>query len=176
MDIAQHRAIDASLPSATAPTLEVTIQGLSFTIASRFAEMHICSAGDAAVLDAALCDHVRGAFAKSIKQLVETEAASGADRHRRDELQTQIADYAAEYHFAASRAALRDPVERAALRIAQDIVREKLNERGLRKENLAEGVWEARVAEVAKLPNVRAEAARRVEATKSVVAGAMDFE
>ena len=168
--------MDTKTTIPTSPTLEVTIQGLAFTLSPRFAEMHICSAGDAAVLNAALCDHVRGAFAKEVKELLVDEASTGTDRRRRGELQSEIASYAELYHFAASRAALRDPVERAALRIAQDIVREKLNERRLRKEDLAEGVWDARVAQVAKLPNVRAEAARRVEATKSVVAGAMDFE
>ena len=42
--------MDTKTTIPTSPTLEVTIQGLAFTLSPRFAEMHICSAGDAAVL------------------------------------------------------------------------------------------------------------------------------
>ena len=62
--------MDTKTTAPTSPTLEVTIQGLAFSIAPRFAEMHICSAGDAAVLNAALCDHIRGAFAKEVEELL----------------------------------------------------------------------------------------------------------
>jgi hypothetical protein len=149
---------------AAASTLELVIHGISFQAPQPFSEGHRCSAGEAAVLNGILAENLKSNFSKKIKDKdISVEEA-----------QKQFAAYAASYVLS-PRPSI-DPTDRAALRIAGDLVKEALNAKGQKPGDLADGLWEKYVAVVAAKPNVRAEAKRRVEATKSIVSQTLDLD
>jgi hypothetical protein len=114
---------------------------------------------------------LRNNFAKRVKSAQE-EGAS--DEGTVDVLQREFAQYAANYSLSPRTSA--DPIDRAASRIAADLVREALNKKGLKPGDLAEGVFDEHVRAVAARDAVRSEAARRVAATKSIVAATLDLD
>ena len=153
-----------------ARTIELTIHGVTFEAPQPFTAGHPCSEGEASVLNAQFAENLRNNFAKRVKAAqdgVVTEQILAV-------LQQDFANYATNYSLSPRTSS--DPIERAAVRIAADLVREALNKKGLKPSDLAEGVFDEHVRAVASREAVRSEAARRVAATKSIVAATLDLD
>jgi len=144
----------------------ITIQGINFEASDPYIEGHVCTAVEASVLNDARHSNIKVNFAKRIKGW---EEQAGVD------LSAEFAYYDAAYQFTPILRRPSDPVGRAAYAIAADLVLAKLRERGQSKSDLEDGLFDSHVARVADLPRIRAEAARRVEATKTIVADALDL-
>lgn len=165
---------DSSTPPSS---VELTIQGIAFRAPVRYAEGHVIDANEASVLNAVFHDNLRNNFAKVIKAKQAEWAEAGPSAEQRASLEASFATYAESYSFAnsAARRNLLDPVERAARNIAKGLVTEAAQAKGIKVAELAEGVFDSHVAKVMQRPEVRAEAQRRVDATKAIVSDAMDF-
>lgn len=158
--------------AASAPavrTCEITIQGLTFAAPQPYSAGHTCTEAEASVLNSVLANALRNNFARRVK---EYEGTSQGDAVH-IQLQREFDSYAASYTL---NARTGDPIERAARRIAQDLVRTALNERGQKPSDLADGVFDSLVAKAALKPSVLSEARRRVEATKSIVEQSLDLD
>jgi hypothetical protein len=167
-------------PNPAPRTAHITILGLTFEAPQPYSTGHQCTEAEAGVLNSALAENLRNNFSRKVRAACEetkTEKALELSVPHVAELQHQFAKYAAEYTFASARpsAARLSPVDRAAHRIAADLVREKLRERGLSAVDLAEGKFDELVAQVAAREAVQAEAARRVAATQAIVDTALDI-
>jgi hypothetical protein len=143
------------------------IAGISFEASDPYTEGHCCTAVEAAVLNDARHSNIKVNFSKKIKDRIENDV--------QQDFSVEFAAYDAAYQFTPLLRRPSDPVGRAAYAIAADLVLAKLRERGQSKSDLEDGLFDSHVARVADLPRIRAEAARRVEATKTIVADALDL-
>ncbi len=165
----------------TEPYTEITIQGLVFKAPLRYSEGHTLSAIEAEQLNSVLHDNLRNNFAKRIKAQMEKTLEvepqrTGLNATEVLELKQEFAQYSAEYQFtSASRRLPLDPVERTALSLAKDLVSEALRKKGLKPSDVPEHELSDRIAAVAANPKVRAEAERRVDATRSIAGDALDI-
>lgn len=146
-----------AIATAAARTCEITIQGLAFSAPQPYAAGHQCTEAEASVLNSVLANALRNNFARRVKESVDADGTVSIDAQAA--LQDEFASYASSYTL---NARTGDPVERAAKRIAQDLVRTALNERGQKPSDLAEGVFDSLVAKAALKPSVLGEAKRRV--------------
>lgn len=149
------------------PTSPVTIAGVSFTITLPFLSGHVCSAGEARVLNIARTDAIRNSFARRVKEVLgsRTEGLSLAENER---LQAELAVLDANYSFRPDEP-LRsaDPVQAEALRIAKSKVEEALQKRGVKLESLSSEQLASKIVQVSTLDAIQQEAKSRVEAIKS---------
>jgi hypothetical protein len=154
----------------------LTICDIPFQLAEPFAEGHACSAGEAGFLNDAFLSAVRSNFGKRLKPRLEGLRKVRGEKATFNatevlELRREFEQYAQGYTLgsAVRRTAFSSPLERAAHRIAQDLVRERLRERGLKPDDLADGQFAAHVAKVASRPEVLEEAKRRVDAAQLLI-------
>lgn len=168
----------------TAPTTQITIQGLAFDAPQPYksgpAEL---TEGEASALNQTLAENLRNNFAPTIKKaLEEYRKANGLAEDAEVPVSELDAEalieafnkYADEYEFGVRRAAggtraPLDPVGREAHRIASQKVRDALKQKGIKldsvpKEKMAEFVK----AVIEKYPDITEEAKRRVAATQAV--------
>lgn len=152
--------------------MSLTIQGLTFSVEPRYSEGHVLSEVEANVLNQTLAENLRNNFAAHIKR--KKEAGEELDNAA---LQSEFADYAAEYVFNGKRTArvVVDPVDREARKMASQCIREALRKRGMDPKTLEEGKMDEMVdGLLAKRPEIREEAQRRINAAKNVAADALD--
>jgi hypothetical protein len=172
-------------------TLSLTIQGIKFETAPRFAEGHTLNAAEASVLNQTLVENLRNNFASTVKAAyvaaakangkVDSEGNPDPSQVTIDEidveaLQSAFAEYEDAYEFGVRRTgttrAPADPVAREALSIATDRVKAALKVRGykLSGEDAMPAADIRKLAEqlIASDSAITDEAKRRVEAAKSV--------
>lgn len=115
---------------AETETKTLRIADIEFTAPFKYAEGHVLSAIEAKVLNQTRFENLRNNFAATVKASVEGKEGAIPQ----DQLQAKFAEYEAAYEFSqpgtgGTKAAL-DPVEREAISIATDIVKEKMKALG----------------------------------------------
>jgi hypothetical protein len=109
------------------PVRNFIIQDHSFQIPAPFNEGHTCTASEAGVLNQTLAENVRNNLAKRVKESVDK------GEFDQSKMQAEIDQYLEEYEFGQRRGrGPTDPVEREALNIAKDIVKNALREQGIK--------------------------------------------
>ena len=161
-------------PVPPVPKIGVTIAGFDFEAPQPYCDGYTISLGEALILNAQLQENLRNNFMKRIKaRRDKVLAAEGHDLNATDLafLRTEFATYAAQYRFPTVRTSRQasDPVDAAAHKIAEDIVRTKLNEKGRRFEEVPEEELERHIDRIRSMPRIREEAERRVEASLRVL-------
>lgn len=162
-----------------APRRDVTIQGVILSVAAPYAEGHPLSQIEASVLNQTFAENIRNNYASAVKEALEKAKAAGTEANLA-ELQSALDEYMAEYEFGVrgTRTARvsADPVEREAIKLARERVKQALAKAGfkvargdeepggnvLSKDKLEELVEAA----LEKYPDIR-EAARAIVAAKA---------
>lgn len=180
-------ATDAPAPVADpAAAIPIKVQGMIFSYPPKYFEGHVLSAEEAAVLNQTFGENLRNNFASRIRAEMEKieEAATAAGetpraftQEEQDAFAADFTTYAATYTFKSPRvgAGPIDPVEREAHKIATALVKAKLSERNIKPSSLPEGKMEEYVkGALAKRPEIRDEARRRVEALQNASGDILD--
>lgn len=104
---------------------QITIQGLQFEVADRFAEGHTLKANEASSLNQTLRENIRNNLATKIDK-AKTEGKSAS------EMQEMVDEYAATYEFGVHVGGGRvsDPIERELLDIAETKVKDAIKSAG----------------------------------------------
>lgn len=171
--------------NAAAPTQTVTIQGFEFSIPARYAEGHTLTANEASAMNQLFAENVRNNAASKIKKAkAEAEEANvefSLDADRGEDagtLRQEIQAYAESYEFGARVARASepvDPVQKEAYRIAVELVNGKLREGGVKKKDLADGVFDETVEKVMAGEKVQKLAAKRVKEREALAAEDFDI-
>lgn len=176
---------------SSVPTTQITVQGLTFDAPQPYtAGTKELTDGEASALNQTLAENLRNNFAPQVKKALEEykkannlpeDAEVGVDQLDHEALIEAFDKYADEYEFGVRRAgggtrAPADPVGREAHRIASAKVREALKKKGLKidsvsKEKMAEFIEGV----LAKYPEIKEEAKRRVEATQTIAASDLEL-
>lgn len=141
------------------PTRQFTIQDRTFVIPAPFGEGHQCNAAEAGVLNQTLAENVRNNMNKKVKDGID------AGSFNQDEMQAEIDLYIEEYEFGARRGrGPVDPVEREALNIAKDEVKNALRRSGHKIADIAtEDINRLAEQVVSENPDIAKEAERRIK-------------
>ena len=111
---------------------EITIQGVDFTIATRYAEGHTLTANEAAALNQMRAENIANNFRSKIKAAIE---ANDLDV---DALQAELDAYADTYEFGLRRTATpKDPVAAKALSLAKAAIRAAIQAQGKKVRDFA---------------------------------------
>lgn len=173
----------------------ITIQGLEFEVGNRYEAGHVLNEAEAKQLSQTYVEALRNNFAPKIKKVLNEKeakvlAALNADRAEGEKLealpegtevpglsadevetlQTEFAQYAADFEFA-NRTGVRaavDPVEREALKIAKSTLNAYLTSKGIDKKSISDEKMDAMLSQIAAKADVRALAQKRVEEMRSV--------
>jgi hypothetical protein len=138
--------------------------GLSVSVPQPYAEGHVLSALEAEKLNHVLADNVRTSLTAKLKRLAEAEGFDAAALA--DEFQT----YAESYSFVVrSPRVAADPIEKEANKIAKEQVFAAIRRKGgnpsdYSAEQLSEYISKVRQHK----PEIREEAARRIESTRKM--------
>lgn len=155
----------------------LTIQGIDFPFKPRYTTGHVLTENEASVLNQTLAENLRNNFAKRVATAKEAEGEDLSE-DTLERLGTEFAEYADKYQFGKRQAAAprtTDPIAREAHKIAKAKITEALRARDIDIKSLPEGKMEEFIKSVLeKKPEIREEAKRRVEAAKSIAAGALD--
>ena len=157
------------------PVGSFLIQGQTFAIPKPFLEGHACTGPDAGVLNQTLAENTRNNWSDRVKKALE-EATDEApfDTHK---MQAEIDEYLEGYDFGVRRGrGPADPIEREALNIAKDIVKNALREKGFKLADIdTEDINRLADECVAANPDITKEAKRRVEQRGKIAATEMDL-
>lgn len=116
-----------SLDTANSPRVDITIQGLQFSVPQPFAEGYTLRANDANALNQTYAENLRNNFATEVKKAI----ADATDEAPVDltALQAALDEYELNYDFGVRRAGgslPADPVAREALKLAEEAVKASL--------------------------------------------------
>lgn len=142
----------------------LTIAGLAFLVAPRYAEGHVLTANEASALNQTFFENLRNNFAGKAKE--------GADQAAFDE-------YASVYQFGVRTGGggSRDPIEVEALNLARDAVRALIKKQGKNiSDYKAAAISEAAGKLVEKDPSYRELARKRVEELQSAATETLDAD
>jgi len=169
-------------------TDEITIQGHTFVAPLRYNEGHIISANEAGALNQTYHENLRNNFASTVKKKLEELYGSEVDgkvvvpddaeltEDQLAELQAEFDAYAQAYEFGARRSgggrAPVDPIEREALNLAKQAVRQALKARGIKAD--ADAVADAAKRLVETNATFRDTARRRVEEQQAIASSSLD--
>jgi len=169
-------------------TDEITIQGYTFVAPLRYVEGHTLSSNEAGALNQTYHENLRNNFASSVKKKLEELFGSEVDGkivvpddaelsdEQLSELQAEFDAYAQAYEFGARRSgggrAPVDPVEREALALAKQAVRQALKNKNVKAE--ADAINEAAKRLVESNPTFRDTARRRVEEQQAIASASLD--
>lgn len=158
----------------------ITIQGIQFAAPAPYAEGHVLSQNEAAQLNQVLGENLRNNFASHIKKFRKDAGLEDEGELADDQiatLQSAFNDYAANYEFNGKRQSRApvDPIARECHKIAKAIIVSKMQEKGMKVKELAEGQMDKFIeALISKDPNIRAEAERRVASIKAGADAALE--
>jgi len=162
--------------SNTSPRIK--IEGVIFDVVNRYAEGHPLSALEAKTLNQTLFENYRNNFSKTVKKAKE-DCGGELTPEASEALHAAFAKYAEAYEFSKrAPAAVLDPVEKLATKLAKEAVLAALRQKGTDPKTLPEGNVDALVA--AYLPTekaqqrVWAEARRRIAAASEVAGDALE--
>lgn len=175
---AKAQATAETVASDPFAPVNIKVQGLIFSYTPRYSAGHVLSQDEALVLNQTLGENLRNNFATNIRKtldVIEAEAkAAGTEPRSLMEAEVSaftdaFAAYQASYIFKAPRqgAGPVDPIEGEMRKIAKALVVAALATRNIKPSTLPEGKMDELIKGVmAKRPEVREEAVRRVEAIK----------
>lgn len=152
--------------------MQMTVAGLTFEISTPYAEGHTVTPAEAKTLNQTRKENISNAVRKQIEALkVEGTFPEGAEQKALDLVSTYDAGYTFSLGGGGSSRVVLDPVEKEALAIAKIKVNEAIAKKGGKVKDYDKDAYAAKVAEVAKMEKVVAEAKRRVASR-----GKMDLE
>ncbi len=153
------------------PTGSFAIQSKTFQIPKPFAEGHVCTGPESGVLNQVVAENTRNNWAARVKKDVEEKTFDQA------KMQAEIDEYLESYEFGVRRGrGPSDPVEREALNMAKDIVRNALREKGYKLGDVAsEDINRLAEDAVASNPDITKEAKRRVDQRTKLGVGELDL-
>jgi len=164
---------DQAEADASTEGQQILIQKLPFTLPDSFgAEYvagHVLTANEAIALRQAKIDNLRNAWAPKVKKAKDFHPGE-LPAEAVAKLQQEFHDYALSYEFSVrGPRQVQDPVGHEAAKMAKGIIMAKLKEQGYDSKTLAEGQLDSMVeALLAKRPEIRQEAQRRVDQLKAV--------
>lgn len=162
---------------------EITISGLTFSTPQPYAEGHVISSAEAHTLNQTFAENIRNNVAGKIKAHLKKAEVSSLEELNEDQLSALRSDAETmieKYEFSGagrggSARAPADPILREALRIAGELVKAALSKRGTKIKDLPEGKFDELVEGVLdRNPGIKAEAERRVAASKAVAEDLLD--
>jgi hypothetical protein len=176
-----------STPAESTSTQTITIQGLSFTIPSPYSEGHVLTANEAIELNRVFGENVRNNQSQLVKAakdkaLADAKTAAEADGAEApteaelsadtiSDLAAKIGEYAGTYTFQGKRTvrAPADPVEAETHKLAKEMITAALRQQGYDLKKITSEVMEGYVTGlIAKRPDIKDEAQRRVDLRKSL--------
>jgi hypothetical protein len=154
-------------------TKEITIQGLSFTVATPYAEGHVVTEAEAKALNQTRSEAVRNNMASVVK------AAKGEDETvaDMDALIAAVAEYDAAYQFTLASVGggrkTTDPVEAEALRLARSAITAQLKAAGRKVKDYDKDVLDGAIAKLADTDDVKKAAVKNVKANQALAEAAL---
>lgn len=145
---------------------QITIQGHSFNVPTRYREGHELNEAEANALNQTFHENLRNNFAKKVKEAGESPDLAA--------LQAELDAYAESYQFgirAAGTGVSRDPVMTEAMRMARKIIDDLLRKKGKKPSDVtAEAKNDAakRLLERPEGANILAAARQRIEEQKAL--------
>jgi hypothetical protein len=164
--------------NGTSEQRRIKVEGLIFNAPAPYKAGHTLDDNEASTLNQTFAENLRNNFAKKVKAAKEEAAKNGGEfpadgEAAPDDLQTEFTTYASDYKFGTRAAggggesALpRDPVEREAYIMARDLIRAHAKSKGIKVD--AEQIAGLIPGILAKRPEIREEAQRRVSAKTSI--------
>lgn len=158
------------------------IAGLHFSLSRPipFHTGHVLTEAEASVLNQTWVENLRNNFAAKVKAAVDAipaeEKTNGIPEGLLTALQTEFNTYASTYTFGirAPKAHV-DPIEHLAQKIAKEAISTRLRERKIDIKSIsAEKMQEYITSYLAKYPDARKEAKRRLDAMRKAVAADLD--
>lgn len=166
------------------PYGELTIAGLTFQVPRPYKQGDILTEGEASQLNQVFSENLRNNFAAKIRSKIdEYKKASGlsedqevgADVLDKDTLDAEFEEYAEKYEFGVRAAsggprAPSDPIGREAVRIAWERIKAALKKKNYQLDSISKEQKAKLIADaLARYPNIREEAERRVNASADIV-------
>ncbi len=153
------------------PTGLFKIQDKMFNIPKPYAEGHVCTNSEAGVLNQILAENTRNNWSGRVKKEVEEGTFDQA------KMQAEIDEYLENYDFGLRRGrGPSDPVEREALNMSKEIVRNALREKGYKLADVAaEDINRLAEEAIAANPDITKEAKRRVDQRTKLGVGELDL-
>lgn len=171
---------------------KITIQGLEFEADAPYKEGDVLNANEADAINQTFLENLRNNFASNVKAAREAIAETNGwftvgendkktydldkvtnDQLDFDALQAKFIEYADKYEFGARRAGgtrtPADPVEREAVRVAKEKVKDLLKAKEIKVSEVPKEQMDKLVAQaLEKYPEIREQARATVEANKSI--------
>jgi len=142
------------------PRQPFTVAGKTLSCPTPYTEGHVLTANEAAALNQTFVENIRNNMAKKVGDCPDA-----------DEAQRLIDEYVAVYEFGVRRSGgpKGDPIEREAMAIAREKVREAIVAQGYKlKDFTAEKITELAQDTLAKYPQIRELAAENVQRRASI--------
>lgn len=171
--------------TAVVATQALTIQGIDFTIRAPYAEGHALNANEASTLNQTFAENIRNNAAARIKKAKEAAEKAGtpfdinAAREDGTTLRAEIEAYAEAYEFGSRVARTTepvDPVEREAFRIAKEVLDGQLRNKGIKKKDLQDGVYDDAVRSLMQKAEITKLATKRVKEREALAMDDIDVE
>ncbi|PYS90935.1 MAG: hypothetical protein DMF62_03785 [Acidobacteria bacterium] len=165
--------------NGTSEQRRIKVEGLLFNAPAPYKTGHVLTENEANTLNQTFAENLRNNFAKKVKSAKEAAQKNGGEfpgdgEAAPDDLQQEFSSYANDYEFGtraasgAGEAGLpRDPVEREAHVMARDLIRQHAKSKGYGKLD-AEQIAGLVPGILAKRPEIREEAQRRISAKTSI--------
>ena len=138
--------MSTEIPLKNAPTESAKVQKVSVTIPAPYKEGHKLRANEANALNAYYVNCIRNAVAQDAKSAVEQ--AGGEDAVDASAIQQLVDAVVAEYDFGQTGTRGGDPVEREALEIARNSVRQAIRKKGANVSDYATKAITAKAKEI----------------------------
>lgn len=166
----------------------VKIQGVDFEVPQPYvAGPRELTEGEASQLNQVLAENLRNNFASTVDKAQEAAAKANSvevtavtnDMLDLDALTKAFEEYCDTYEFGVRRGGaprITDPIEREAMDMATDAVRQAIKTKGLKLADVpAEKIRSLAGQLLEKNPQIREEAKRRVEATRGIALDELDL-
>ena len=153
------------------PTSEIAIAGINFQAPNPYVAGHALRENEAGVMNQTLHENLRNNFASTVKEAKTKAEENGGDVDTAA-LQTQFIEYIKDYDFGVRRAGgarIADPVEREAMKLAREKVRQALQKKGVKPADVgAEKITELARGVIEKYPQYMEIAKANVAARESL--------
>lgn len=175
--------MDSQVEMNTAPTREISVQGLAVTVKQPYTEGHVITPSEAYALNQTFAENIGNNVRALINKLLKEHTKDKIEELPHEvlrALRAKAEEYSDSYEFSISgrggpRAPV-DPVAREAFKIAGDILRGHLKKKEIKLADLPEGKFEELVQGIlTKNPQIEEEAKRRVENRKELADSLLDI-
>jgi len=159
------------IPINGAERQTITVKGVQLQVPVPYKEGHSLRANEASVLNQTYAENLRNNLSKSVAEIVE-KAGGDASKVDAGSLQKMVDEYVPEYDFGVRRLGAGqpvDPVEREALRLAREQVRQAYKQNGFNLKDIGAEVINEKAAEaVEAYPQFRQLAKQNVKAKAAI--------